>query len=177
MAEGSSETRRRFLKTATAALGGAIGAVLAIPLVRNFLYPVGKNVVSSAVEPVDVAAAGSLVAGASPVQVPILAAQQRDAWIAREKVAVGSVWLQKQGDGTITALSAACPHLGCAIGYDEGAELFRCPCHKSAFRHDGARTEGPAKRGLDPLPVEVVDGRVKVTYLRFRPDVAEREPV
>jgi Rieske Fe-S protein len=174
--QGASENRRSFLKAATLALGGAVGAVLAVPLVRYFLFPVGRKVVSSASEPVDVIADSALVAGGPPVQVAIVAAHQRDAWVTRDKVAVGSVWLSKDRSGKVSAFSAVCPHLGCAVGYDEGTSMFRCPCHKSAFSRDGAKQAGPAKRGLDPLPVSVDGGRVRVTFLRYRPDVSGRIP-
>jgi menaquinol-cytochrome c reductase iron-sulfur subunit len=173
---GSSEGRRSFLKAATLALGGAVGVVLSVPLVRYFFFPVGRKVVSSSTEPVDVMPASALVAGGPPVQVAIVAAQQRDAWGTRDKVAVGSAWLSKDEGGRVTAFSAVCPHLGCAIGYDDAAGVFRCPCHKSAFGRDGVQQAGPAKRGLDPLPVKVEGGRVRVTFLRFRPDVSERTP-
>jgi Rieske Fe-S protein len=76
----------------------------------------------------------------------------------------------------VQALSAVCPHLGCAVDFDTQAGVFKCPCHKSAFGLDGAKISGPSKRGLDPLPVRVDDGRVKVTFIRFRSDIAEREP-
>jgi len=175
--QGASESRRSFLRAATLALGGAVGVVLAVPLVRYLFFPVGRKVVTSSSEPVDVIAESALVAGGPPVQVAIVAAQQRDAWVAREKVAVGSAWLAKDKAGKVTAFSAVCPHLGCAIGYDGASSSFRCPCHKSAFDPHGAKTAGPAKRGLDPLPVKVEGGRVKVTFLRYRPDQPERIPV
>ncbi len=173
---GSSGNRRSFLKAATLALGGAVGVVFAVPLVRYLLFPVGRKVVSSSTEPIDVMADAALVPGGPPVQVAIVAAEQRDAWGTREKVGVGSAWLSKDKAGKVTAYSAVCPHLGCAIGYDQGGGVFRCPCHKSAFSRDGAKQAGPSKRGMDPLPVAVEGGRVKITFLRFRPDVAERTP-
>lgn len=171
------DTRRGFLRTATLAVGGVVGAVLGIPLVRYFLYPVGRKVVTASDGPVDVLAASSLVSGGPPVQVPVVAAAQRDAWTARDQVAVGSVWLSKDKSGKVQALSAVCPHLGCAIGYDPQADQFRCPCHKSTFHRDGEKIAGPTKRGMDPLPVEVADGRVRVTFVHYRSDVPERTPV
>lgn len=174
--QGASESRRSFLKAATMALGGAVGFVFAVPLVRYFLFPVGRKIVSSSVEPIDVMAESALVPGGPPVQVAIVAARQRDGWVARDKVAVGSAWLSKDPSGKVTALSGVCPHLGCAIGYDPAAGAYLCPCHKSAFDRRGEKQEGPAKRGMDPLPVVVEDGRVKVTFVRYRPDVPERTP-
>jgi Rieske Fe-S protein len=174
---GSSETRRSFLRRATVALGGAVGVVFAVPLVRYVLFPVGRKTVTSSTEPIDVMAASALEPGAPPVQVAIVAGEQRDAWGTRDKVAVGSAWLSKDRSGRVTAFSAVCPHLGCAIAYDQAGKVFRCPCHKSAFGPGGEKQRGPSKRGLDPLPVAVEGGRVKVTFLRFRPDVSERTPV
>lgn len=170
-------TRRGFLKAATVAMGGAMGAVLSVPLVRYVLFPVGRKTVSSATEPVDVGAVTELVRGGPPVRVQVIARKLRDAWGAVENVAIGSAWVSQTEKGEVRAFSAACPHLGCAIDYDEGASEYRCPCHRSAFGDDGDKKAGPSKRGLDPLPVQVEGGRVKLTYLRFKPDIAEREPV
>ena len=164
-------TRRRFLEVATLALGGAASVVLAVPLVRYFLSPLGKKVVSAPDSAIDVCAASAVPADGKPVRVAVVSDAQRDAWVTRQRVAVGSAWLRRDGDKVI-AVSAQCPHLGCSIGFD--GQRFRCPCHKSAFKVNGERESGPAKRGLDPLPVEVVDGRVRLRFIRFRPDVAER---
>ena len=177
MADESSTppaSRRRFLEVATLALGGAVGLVLSVPLVRYFLFPVGRKVVSSPEAPIDVCALTAVPTDGTPVQVAVIADAQLDAWTVRERVAVGSAWLRRDEQGKVIALSGQCPHLGCSIGYDGDGKRFRCPCHKSAFTPSGERESGPSKRGLDPLPVEVVDGRVKLKFLRFRPDVAER---
>src|SRR6185503_18613986 len=167
-------TRRRFLEVATLALGGAVGVVLAVPLVRYFLTPVGRKVVSAPDRAIDVCALSAVPADGKPLQVAVVSDAQRDAWVTRQRVAVGSAWLRRDGD-KVVALSGQCPHLGCAIGFD--GERFRCPCHKSAFKVNGERESGPAKRGLDPLPVDVVNGRVHLRFLRFQSDVAERTEV
>lgn len=173
----SESSRRGFLKAATLAIGGAIGAVMAYPLVRYFFYPVGEKTVDSPEEPIDAIAADSLEAGAPPVRVTLTASSVRDGWGVSDNVPLGSAWVRRRDDGEIEALSAACPHLGCAIDFDADDNEFKCPCHKSAFDVNGDKKAGPAKRGLDPLPHTVVDGRVKLTWIRFRPDVAGREKV
>ena len=169
--------RRRFLKVATAALGGAIGLVAGVPLVRYLLYPVGRRIVSSAAEPVDVAAADAIAAGAPPVRVTVTASSVRDAWAVTRDVPLGAAWLVRDGGGRLRALSSVCPHLGCAVDFDREASEFRCPCHRSSFAADGSKKGGPTKRSMDELPVEERDGRVLVTYKRFRSDVADREEV
>jgi len=164
--------RRRFLEVATLALGGAVGVVLSVPLVRYFLFPIGRKVVSAPDAPVDVCALSAVPADGRPVQVAVVSQAQRDAWVVRQEVAVGSAWVRRDRAGKVVAVSGQCPHLGCAIGFD--GERFRCPCHKSSFKATGERESGPSKRGLDPLEATVKGGRVLVRFRRFRPDVAER---
>lgn len=173
--EGAS--RRGFLKTATVLIGGAIGAVLAIPIVRFVAYPVGRKVVRSAGEPIDAMAASALTPGAPPVRVELVAKNVRDAWTVASDVTVGAAWVSKTKDGKVVALSSVCPHLGCAVAFNADKKAFKCPCHKSEFDAGGKRLAGPAKRGLDPLPVEVKNGRVLITQVRYRTDTPDREPV
>lgn len=174
--EGSA-SRRRFLARATIAMGGLMGAVMAVPVLRYLLYPVGKRIVRSPTEPIDVIGAAELKVGDHPRLVAVNADSVRDAWSVAS-APLGAVWLRKVADDKVEALSSACPHLGCAIGYDAAAKQFKCPCHRSAFGVDGAKLSGPSKRGMDPLEAKIdAGGRVKVTFKRFRPDVADREEV
>lgn len=84
---------------------------------------------------------------------------------------LGPVWLVREGP-RLLALSATCPHLGCAVRSD--GKGFLCPCHDSRFALDGAFVHGPSPRALDPLPVRVESGRVLVQPLRFKPGTRER---
>jgi len=169
--------RRRAIKRLTLAIGGAIGAVLVYPIARFVLFPVRRATVSSDDTPIDVAGVSELPASGDPVKVELVGEGARDSWGRSDRVALGAAWVRKTDDGSVEALSAVCPHLGCAIGYDSGAGEFRCPCHRSAFGMDGGKKSGPAKRGLDPLPVVVERGRVRVRFVRFKQDISERKPV
>jgi len=40
-------------------------------------------------------------------------------------------------DGGVVAVSAACTHLGCILQTNDAAGRFDCPCHRTAFGHDG----------------------------------------
>lgn len=176
MAE-SHDTRRRFLKIATVAIGGVMSAAVAVPLIRYVLFPVREKVVTAPDEPLDVLAVDALEPGAAPTRVQLIASNVRDGWAVADDVPLGAAWVRKTASGEVQALSSMCPHLGCAVDFDPGAGVFKCPCHRSAFAPDGKKLSGPSKRGLDPLPVRVEQGRVKITFLRYRPDVPEREPV
>jgi len=170
----SDATRRRFLQVATCAVGGGVGAALLVPVARLVGHTVGTVVVSAPTDPIDAIAADQV--GALPVRVPLVAARVQDAYASTANVVLGAAWLRRGKDGQIAALSSVCPHKGCAIGFAEGAQRFECPCHSATFDLDGNRLSGPAERGLDPLPVIIERGRVKVTWVRYQNGGADRKP-
>jgi menaquinol-cytochrome c reductase iron-sulfur subunit len=172
--EPPREDRRRFLKVATCALGGGIGVTVAAPAVSYLLYPIGKRTVTAAAEPIDAIAVDAL--GTNPVRVPLRARSLRDAWTSSNDVPLGAAWVRRDEKGEVHALSSVCPHLGCAVAFSPPTGDFRCPCHDSAFSVNGDHRRGPAERGLDPLPLEVKDGRVYITWVRFRAGGSSREP-
>lgn len=64
--------------------------------------------------------------------------------------------------GELLALSQKCPHLGCAVPFCEPSGRFECPCHGSMYNLGGEYLAGPAPRGMDRHPLQVVDGQVLV---------------
>ena len=166
--------RRRFLKVATCALGGGIAGTVAIPAARYLLYPVGEETVTSPDTPVDAGLAAKIEAGAPPQRIALIAPEQRDAWGTVRDVPLGAAWVLRDDKG-VKAFSTVCPHLGCSVGYDAAAKLFRCPCHDSRFSLAGERISGPTERGLDELPLQVKDGRLMITWVRYRVGGSDRE--
>ena len=71
-------------------------------------------------------------------------------------------------------LSAVCPHEGCEVSWESGSNVFSCPCHESSFAADGSQIKGPARRGLDPLPSRVQDGKLQVQYRSYENNSQER---
>jgi thiosulfate dehydrogenase [quinone] large subunit len=52
------------------------------------------------------------------------------------------------------AFDAICPHAGCTVAYQSGANIIACPCHGSEFDpKTGAVVLGPATNGLTPIKV------------------------
>ena len=160
--------RRRALGWLVRGLGGALVAMYAIPAVR---YLVGRRVADDDA-PLDAGPLSELTEGV-PKRVA-LHTRAADAWSSGQG-APSAVYLVRSGD-RVRALDTTCPHTGCAVAWEAEAARFRCPCHKSAFSVDGARTAGPAPRDLDPEEDEVKGGRVLVRYRRYRPGRRDRVP-
>ncbi len=104
-----------------------------------------------------------------------------DAWTRSPAQRVGTAFLARSDTPAgpkITAFASVCPHLGCAVDYNQPAGEFECPCHASAFAKDGAKLFGPSLRGLDPLAVKLVENgdqkEIWVECARFRTGIAER---
>lgn len=107
-----------------------------------------------------------------------------DAWTRTPNQRIGTVFLAREnaaGEPRITAFTATCPHLGCAVDFHPAADRFECPCHESAFARDGSQMFGPSLRGLDPLEVRIADHggepEIWVAFRDYRPGIAERIPI
>lgn len=61
-----------------------------------------------------------------------------------------------------TALSAVCPHLGCAVRWDRAEETILCPCHGARFDHQGRVLSGPTPGPLQQVTVRQVGENVFV---------------
>jgi Rieske Fe-S protein len=170
--------RRRFLQVATCAVGGGLGIVTVAPALRMCVAPARSQTVRLPTDPIDVGAIDSLGIGKSWRKIDVVAPVVSDAWTSARDVVLGAAFVRRPSKANVEALSAICPHLGCIVGVDGQGGNFLCPCHDSRWNGDGrlVAAMGPAKRDLDPLPVEVVGGRLRLTWTRYKLDTALREP-
>lgn len=100
----------------------------------------------------------------------------RDAFTVTPAEQLGSVWLLRKGN-EVQALSATCPHLGCAVDLGADKKSFGCPCHTSSFALDGKTASGPSPRAMDALATRVKEGWVEVDFRKFRQGTAEKKEV
>lgn len=65
------------------------------------------------------------------------------------------VAVYRDGEGTLHAYSARCPHLGCAVRWSPQEKSWDCPCHGSRFDgQSGAILNGPARESLQPFTLD-----------------------
>jgi nucleotide-binding universal stress UspA family protein/nitrite reductase/ring-hydroxylating ferredoxin subunit len=57
-------------------------------------------------------------------------------------------------EGRVHAVSARCTHLGCTVGWNDGARTWDCPCHGSRYTYGGTVIQGPAERDLAPIEMD-----------------------
>jgi menaquinol-cytochrome c reductase iron-sulfur subunit len=171
-----ADPRRGFLKLVVAALGATGGVVATVPGLALLSHPLRRKTVTGGEEPIRVRTVPAEILAGTPVRVDLVADRQ-DGWLKLAKVRVGAAWLVRSSTGQIRAFSTVCPHLGCGIDWDAGAEKLMCPCHQSAFATDGTRLAGPAPRDLDELEVIATEAEIRVRYQRFRPGSKLKEPI
>ncbi|WP_173933546.1 FAD-dependent oxidoreductase [Chelativorans sp. Marseille-P2723] len=58
-------------------------------------------------------------------------------------------------DGSLTAFTASCTHMGCIIGWNPIDRTWDCPCHGSRFDEHGDVIAGPA---VSPLKFRLLEG-------------------
>lgn len=167
--------RRGFLTALTAGMGALIGAMAALPGLSFLSHPFRAPTVSSGDEPIRVAAPDDVKFG-KPLRVTMFG-QRRDGWMRTDRMKLGTAWLVRTAEGRVRAFSTVCPHLGCGIDWDDQAERFDCPCHKSGFGLDGRCLFGPAPRGLDELEVVASERDIRVRYQQFKVAIKEKEPL
>jgi cytochrome b6-f complex iron-sulfur subunit/menaquinol-cytochrome c reductase iron-sulfur subunit len=176
-AASAPEPPRRGALKALAVVGGcAYAGALAVPSLPFLTSsPEGKESSGGDGNWLRVAKLDALKEG-KPERVK-LKGDQRDAFTVTKDQTIGSVWLTRSGDA-VSALSAECPHLGCAIDLRPGGESFSCPCHTSDFTLDGKPHKGPSPRPMDELTTRVSDdGWVEVDFRRFRQGTAQKVEV
>lgn len=155
--------RRSFLAGLLAAGGAAIGALLAVPLVRFTLHPLLAQTTEKSWS--EVGTLDEFQSLKAPTK-KLVTIAQRDGW--RKTVIEKPVYVTKDSQGELIVLSAVCTHLGCTVPWVETENKFICPCHLGVFASDGKLLGGPPPRDLDRLETKIEGGILKTRYQFFR---------
>jgi Rieske Fe-S protein len=123
-------------------LNGAVGAVLAVPLIGYLLGPTKRS-----------ASAGSWVELGAINQFPVGVTRLVDFKSPVTRLGDGETgkvacWVRRVSTGQFQVFAINCAHLGCPVRWFSESKLFMCPCHGGAYYEDGSRASGPPERGL-----------------------------
>jgi menaquinol-cytochrome c reductase iron-sulfur subunit len=171
--------RRDFYRYGAIALGNLVALVLAVPGVAYLLDPLRRKSRQGDFD--SITRLGQLPVGV-PQAFPIID-ERVDAWVKYPREPVGSVWLIRQPAGApepVIALSAECPHLGCAVNLAPDGKSLLCPCHTSNFDFQGKPLNKVPPRPMDRLEVKLSTGddpEVLVKFQRFRTQSEEEIPL
>jgi menaquinol-cytochrome c reductase iron-sulfur subunit len=162
----TNPSRRGFLFFLPLAAIGGMFATVASAAYR-FLRPITSASGGKWIDLVRVAE----ISGSKPVARKVVA-EEVAGWA--KSLAEHSVYILPGKNNQV--VSAVCPHEGCEVSWRDDENVFSCPCHDSNFAADGQPIRGPARRGLDPLPSRVLDGKLQVQYQSFVNNTSERTP-
>ena len=65
-----------------------------------------------------------------------------------------SIALYKDEQGQLHAVSPACTHIKCTVGWNTAEKSWDCPCHGSRFSFDGSVLTAPARKDLEVIQME-----------------------
>jgi len=149
--------RRTFVVRALGGISAALAAVVAVPVVGLAAAPATRGplrlpFLSGSVPPTvrftgftNLGPLSNFPVGVPtlvPVTVPVeIRGVTEDAQIA--------VYVVRPHDQSVLILDIHCTHMGCPVGWSQGAKRFLCPCHGGAFTADGVEVSGPPPRPLD----------------------------
>jgi menaquinol-cytochrome c reductase iron-sulfur subunit len=148
------EARRRFLTRVTLAAGGLVGGLLGVPFAVFVFRPGPRDAPTWR----SVGEAAAFAVGRT-VKVDYLDPSPLP-WAGFS--AETAAWLRRESETEFVAFTIYCTHTGCPVRWEEGADLFMCPCHGGAFYRDGTVASGPPPIPLTRYPVRVRDGVVEI---------------
>jgi menaquinol-cytochrome c reductase iron-sulfur subunit len=150
-----ARSRRQFLARLSVALGGLGTAIVGIPVAGFLLAPLLRRA-PDFWRPVG--AVDSFKVGET-VQVTFLDPSPLP-WAG--VTANSAAWLRRESEQQFAAFAVNCTHLGCPVRWEQGAQLFFCPCHGGAYYADGSVAAGPPEHPLNRFPVRVNNGVVEI---------------
>jgi cytochrome b6-f complex iron-sulfur subunit len=134
-------SRHAFLRIALGGAGAVYAAALGYPVYRYLASPVEKAALASSVSEVTLKDANKLPLGG----------------VLMFKFGAKASLLIHHADGTWTALSAVCTHLGCTVQYQPEQQRIYCACHGGVYDpKTGGNVAGPPPKPLQRYEVKLV---------------------
>lgn len=147
--------RRKFFLKLSLGIAGISAAAVAVPVVSALIAPIIQP------EPQawrNVGKVKDFIKGATKLVTFTDSDPQPYAGVTKNSAA----WLRKNSETDFIAFAVNCSHLGCPVRWEEGAELFMCPCHGGVYYSDGRVAAGPPPKSLTQYQVRVFKDEVQI---------------
>ncbi len=160
--KSAGHSRRVFLFKLSLLLNGAVGAVLAVPILGYLFGPaVKKN--SSDNSWINLGPLSDFPEGETRL------VNYRNPVTTQWDGQTGDIpcWVRRVSGSTFQVFAINCAHLGCPVRWFAQSELFLCPCHGGAYYANGARASGPPERGLFEYDHKIDGGSLMISAGRM----------
>jgi menaquinol-cytochrome c reductase iron-sulfur subunit len=151
-------SRRGLLAKVGLAFNAAVGAILAVPMVRYLLSPSfggggAGNESWLSLGSLDQFPLGEtrLATYRNPIVYP-----------SDGETANIPCWVRRLDGEKFQVFAINCAHLGCPVRWFPQSGLFMCPCHGGVYYEDGSRASGPPERGLFEYIYKVEQGTLLI---------------
>lgn len=151
-------SRRRMLTKVGLLFNGAVGAILAVPVVRYLLSPVIRERRPDSESWLSLGALGQFPEG----QTRLATYRHPLANQADGETANIPCWVRRIQGETFQVFAINCAHLGCPVRWFPQSGLFMCPCHGGVYYSDGSRASGPPERSLFEYRYKVDAGNLTI---------------
>jgi menaquinol-cytochrome c reductase iron-sulfur subunit len=141
--EPSEHSRRRFLFKVALLLNGAVGAVLAVPVLGYLFGPFFRKNSSYS----DWVSVGNLEQF-PPGETRLGKYRNPSGTPADGQTRTLPCWVRHIADNQFQVFAINCAHMDCPVHWFPQSRLFMCPCHGGVYYQDGAVAAGPPPRGL-----------------------------
>ena len=151
----TDKTRRAFFVKLSLGLSALSAIAAGIPVISALLAPLLEKTpeVWRKVAGLDDFAVGA-------VKLVTFENADPEAWAGI--TARSAAWLRRDSASVFTAFSANCTHLGCPVRWEDGAQLFMCPCHGGVYYKDGTVASGPPPKALVQYQVRINKQQVEI---------------
>lgn len=156
-AAGTRDSRRTFLFKLSLVLNGAVGAVLAVPILGYLFGPALKRDKDYKTW-IPLGAVSNFPEGETRLvdyRNPITTG-------ADGETANIPCWVRHVQGSTFQVFAINCAHLNCPVRWFPESRLFMCPCHGGIYYEDGSRASGPPERGLFEYQYSIRDGKLMI---------------
>ena len=139
-------------------LNGAVGLLLAIPVVRYLFSPVARDRKPGYLAWVSLGGVENFPVGQTRL------ATYRNPVVTPSDGETASIpcWVRNVDGQKFQVFAINCAHLGCPVRWFPQSNLFMCPCHGGAYYADGSRASGPPERGMFEQRYKLEGGKLFV---------------